>query len=128
MVLSTLLALSSVFTADNTSGTSSDLNEVTPFLNVGLLGVLFVLLVSKKFIVTKYYADEGFEQRDAIIEAQRREIEEWKSQVRDLQKVASEQLLPVVVESVAAQKEYTKVLNDSLRDRQRRRDEGDRRD
>lgn len=115
--------------APSTSGGGGDplsnIANLAPLLNVGFLGLIFVLLISKKFIVTKYYAEEGFAQRDAVIATQAREIEEWKVQVRDLQRVASDQLLPVVVESVAAQKEYTKVLNESLRDRRRRdRDDG----
>lgn len=95
------------------SGSSVDLTSILPILNFGLLGIMFVLLISKKFIVTMYYADEGFKSRDDEIARLRKENEEYKKQNADLQTLARDQLFPAVVEGNRLQAELVRVLAES---------------
>jgi len=101
--------LSTVLAAESSSGV--DINTLVPLLNVGFLGIIFVLLISKNFIVTKYYAEEGFRQRDEEVERLRKELDAYKSQVDELQDMARKEMVPAIVETNRLSAEYIRVLS-----------------
>lgn len=72
----------------------------------GLLGVFFVMLISKKFVVPKWTLDDLKEAhdrelavKDEIIAAQKADIIELKRTVAELQSLTSEKMIPALVQA-----------------------------
>jgi hypothetical protein len=117
--------------ADTSSnnGTSIDFSTIASFAQFGLLGVFFVMLVSKKFVVPKWTLDtvEENHQREiedkdeahsrelavkdaqlAMVEADKREL---KKNLDDLQEVTRSQLLPAMIEANRLTAAYVDTLS-----------------
>lgn len=88
------------------SGGSLDLTNIFTFAQFGLLGVFFVMLVSKRFVVPKWTLDDlkdahdrELKVKDEIIAGQRQDILELKKTVADLQALTSEKMIPALVQA-----------------------------
>ena len=93
-------------TAVNVGGL--DLTQIFTFAQFGLLGVFFVMLVSKKFVVPKWTLDdlkEAHERellvKDDIVTGQKEDLIELRKNVRDLQALTSEKMIPALVQEFA---------------------------
>lgn len=82
------------------------LSQIFSFAQFGLLGVFFVMLISKKWVVPKWTLDDlkdthGRELavKDVIIEGQRADIVELKKTTTDLQALTSEKMIPALVQA-----------------------------
>lgn len=99
-------------------GTSTiDINTIATFAQFGLLGIFFVMLISKKFVVPKWTLDTQDEnhqrelsdkeqahvrelsikdQQIASLETDKREL---KKNLDDLQNLTRDQMLPAMIEA-----------------------------
>lgn len=83
-----------------------DLTQIFTFAQFGLLGIFFVMLISKKFVVPKWTLDDLKEAhdrelavKDSIIDSQKSDIVELKKTVSDLQSLTSEKMIPALVQA-----------------------------
>ena len=97
--------------------TGLDLTQIATFAQFGLLGIFFVMLVSKKFVVPKWTLDSLEETharelkdkddaharelaiRDANAAATERREVELKRNLDDLQDLTRQQMLPAMIEA-----------------------------
>jgi len=98
-------------------GTAVDVNTIATFAQFGLLGIFFVMIISRKFIVPKWTLDTLEENHTreldkqeeahvrelavkdaqlAMVEADKREL---KKNLDDLQELTRQQLLPAMIEA-----------------------------
>lgn len=96
---------------------SIDVNTIATFAQFGLLGVFFVMIISRKFIVPKWTLDtleeshtreiENREQaharelaiKDAQLATMETDKRELKKNLDDLQDITRQQLLPAMIEA-----------------------------
>lgn len=88
-----------------------------PFVNFGVIGVLVVMLVSKRWVVPKYTLDDLKDAharelvvKDAIIEGQAADIKELKAANADLQDLTREQVIPALVRANQLSADYVAEL------------------
>lgn len=110
------------------AGTTIDVNTIATFAQFGLLGIFFVMLISKKFVVPKWTLDAQDEnhkreladketahsrelaikdQQIASLEADKREL---KKNLDDLQVLTRDQMLPAMIESNRLTAAYVETL------------------
>lgn len=95
----------------------TDLTELATFAQFGLLGIFFVMLISKKWLVPKWTLDSLEETharelkdkedaharelalRDAMLAAADKREQEFKKNLDDLQNLTREQMLPAMIEA-----------------------------
>lgn len=104
-------------TSSTDSGFTLDLSQIFTFAQFGLLGVFFIMLISKKYVVPKWTLDalETSHEREIKdrVEAHAREIAirdqqlanaekreaEMKKNLDDLQDLTRQQMLPAMIEA-----------------------------
>jgi hypothetical protein len=104
--------------ADAGGGVSGGWDAVTPFLNVGITGVVLLMLVFRKGIVPEWSLRDA-EERIARLEARNTDLED---RLRDSTNLMMTQVMPVTTRAV----DVTADLLDHLEEERGRRD--DRRD
>jgi hypothetical protein len=94
-----------------------DLTQIFTFAQFGLLGIFFVMLVSKKFVVPKWTLDDLKEAhdrelavKDSIIDSHKADIVELKKTVADLQNLTSEKMIPALVQANTLSAAYVSEL------------------
>lgn len=108
--------------------TAIDVNTIATFAQFGLLGIFFVMLISKKFVVPKWTLDSLDEnhqremadkesahtrelaikdQQIASLEADKREL---KKNLDDLQNLTRDQMLPAMIEANRLTAAYVETL------------------
>lgn len=99
------------------SSTTVDLGQLGIFLQFGLLGVLFVMLITKKFVVPRWTLDALAESyarelalKDAIIADKEDDITELKGNLASLQTVMRDRALPALQEANRLQALYIEEL------------------
>lgn len=116
------VVMSVLATADTTpkpsgTGGSLDINQIFTFAQFGLLGIFFVMLISKKFVVPKWTLD-SLEQthareltdkdaayareiaiRDQQLTASETREKDLKKNLDDLQDLTRQQMLPAMIEA-----------------------------
>lgn len=98
-------------------GVNVDLNQIFTFAQFGLLGVFFVMLISKKFVVPKWTLDTLEETharelqdktdaharelaiRDQQLAASEAREKDLKKNLDDLQDLTRQQMLPAMIEA-----------------------------
>lgn len=82
------------------------LAQVFSVAQFGLLGVFFIMLISKKWVVPKWTLDDlkaaherELAVKDEIISGQRADMIELKKTVGDLQALTSEKMIPALVQA-----------------------------
>jgi hypothetical protein len=88
-----------------------------PFLNFGIIGILVVMLVSKRWVVPKYTLDDlmvahqrELAVKDALIEGYRADIAELKEINNQLQNLTREQMIPALVRANQLSADYVAEL------------------
>lgn len=110
------------------ANTTIDVNTIATFAQFGLLGIFFVMLISKKFVVPKWTLDSLDEnhkreladkeeshnrelaikdQQIASLEADKREL---KKNLDDLQDLTRQQMLPAMIEANRLTAAYVETL------------------
>jgi hypothetical protein len=113
-----LAQLAHALPADAGGGVSGGWDAVTPFLNVGITGVVLLMLVFRKGIVPEWSLRDA-EERIARLEARNTDLED---RLRDSTNLMMTQVMPVTTRAV----DVTADLLDHLEEERGRRD--DRRD
>ena len=82
------------------------LGQIFSFAQFGLLGIFFIMLISKKWVVPKWTLDDlkdaharELAVKDEIISGHRADIVELKKTVTDLQSLTSEKMIPALVQA-----------------------------
>lgn len=103
--------------ASQPDGTSIDITQLINYAQYGLLGLFFVLILLKKFIVPAYTLvdlKESHERelrvKDDIIDSLRKDIVELKDSVADLQKLTSDKMIPALVQANSLSAAYVQEL------------------
>jgi len=103
--------------ASSSDSGGPNINTIFSFAQFGLLGVFFIMLISKKWVVPKWTLDdlkEAHERelkvKDDIIAAQRSDITELKKTVADLQSLTSEKMIPALVQANTLSAAYVSEL------------------
>lgn len=110
-----LAHLTAAATATDAGG--FDLSQIFTFAQFGLLGIFFVLLVSKRYVVPKWTLDdlkEAHERelkvKDDILDSYKADIVELKRTVQDLQALTSEKMIPALVQANTLSAAYVSEL------------------
>lgn len=111
------MILLSVLADASSSGNSVDISTIASFAQFGLLGIFFLMLISKKFVVPKWTLDTLEESHARLVadrdQAHVREIavkdqqlasleadkKELKKNLDDLQQLTRQQMLPAMIEA-----------------------------
>lgn len=111
-----MLGATAVLAAEDSIAGMS-LGEIFSFAQFGLLGVFFVMLVSKKFVVPKWTLDDlkdahdrELKVKDEIIVGQRADIVELKATVAELQSLTADKMIPALVQANALSAAYVAEL------------------
>lgn len=122
-----------MFFADASGSSGIDLPTIASFAQFGVLGVIFIMLILKKFIVPKWTLDtleenharelRGREEsharelasRDVLIASLEADKRELKKNLDDLQDLTRQQMLPAMIEA----NRLTAAYVDTLARRQR---------
>lgn len=99
------------------STTSVDITQLINYAQYGLLGLFFVLILLKKFIVPAYTLTDLKESherelkfKDDIIDSLRKDVVELKDGVADLQKLTSDKMIPALVQANTLSAAYVQEL------------------
>jgi hypothetical protein len=107
--------------ADTTTPTGSSgnglIDQILPFLNFGIIGILVVLIVSKKWLVPAWTLEELKEthdrelaQKDSVIADKDEDLKELKESTAALQALTREQVIPALVRANQLSADYVAEL------------------
>ena len=85
---------------------------ITPFLNVGLVGVLLLMFVLRKGIVPEWVLRQAEERHKAELEAKDADIKELKEMVKVGTELYNTQVVPAFTRSIDVNREYLELLRD----------------
>lgn len=96
---------------------AEQLNTIFSFAQFGLLGLFFLALVSKHWVVPKWSLDDIEEAhrreltvKDEIIEAQRLDVRDLKEANAELQRLTQERIIPALVQATGVMQSYVSEL------------------
>lgn len=85
---------------------------ISPFVDVGLVGILFLMFVFRKGIVPEWILKQTEERHKEEIAAKNADIAELKRMVGDMTKLYNDQVVPAFTRSIDVNREYIEVLRD----------------
>jgi len=97
------------------------LNFTTPFLNVGLVGVLLLMFVLRKGIVPEWVLRQAEERHARELSAKDVDIKELKQMVKEGTDLYNTQVVPAFTRSIDVNREYLELLRDSEQPRPTKR-------
>lgn len=98
---------------DTTGGGSNNFDFITPFLNVGLVGVLLLMFVLRKGIVPEWVLKQAEERHKAELAAKDADIKELKEMVKQGTELYNTQVVPAFTRSIDVNREYLELLRDA---------------
>lgn len=98
--------------AQAATDTGGSLNFITPFLNVGLVGVLLLMFVLRKGIVPEWVLRQAEERHKAELVAKDADIKELKEMVKQGTDLYNSQVVPAFTRSIDVNREYLELLRD----------------
>lgn len=101
-------------------GSSNPFDFITPFLNVGLVGVLLLMFVLRKGIVPEWVLKQAEERHKAEIEAKDADIKELKEMVKQGTDLYNTQVVPAFTRSIDVNREYLDLLREQNHQQQAR--------
>lgn len=104
--------MASLAAETTTESTSNPFDFITPFLNVGLVGVLLLMFVLRKGIVPEWVLKQAEERHKAEIEAKDADIKELKEMVKQGTELYNSQVVPAFTRSIDVNREYLDLLRD----------------
>lgn len=114
-----------------TAGTTPNLTLITNIIQYGLIGLLLVAILTKKFVVPRWTYDEGLSQKDVVIAEKDRiiadkddDIRELKESLNALQALTREQMIPALVRANQLSAEYVAEIAQGRTQSGRRRQSG----
>lgn len=96
--------------AEDTVATSNPFDFITPFLNVGLVGVLLLMFVLRKGIVPEWVLKQTEERHQQELSRKDADIEELKRMVAEGTKLYNDQVVPAFTRSIDVNREYVELL------------------
>lgn len=100
-------------TAAETPAPQSTFDLVTPFLNVGLIGVLLLMFVLRKGIVPEWVLRQAEERHKDELAAKDADIKELKEMVRQGTDLYNTQVVPAFTRSIDVNREYLELLREN---------------
>lgn len=95
-----------VLAAASSQADGLSVEQIFSFAQFGLLGVFFMMLISKKWVVPKWTLDaledahdRELKVKDEIIAGQRADIVELKHTIAELQALTAEKMIPALVQA-----------------------------
>lgn len=95
------------------AGGTSSLTLVGNIIQYGLIGLLLVAILTKKFVVPRWTYDESLAQKDVVLAEKDRiiadkddDIQELKESLNALQALTREQMIPALVRANQLSAEY----------------------
>lgn len=85
---------------------------ITPFLNVGLVGVLLLMFVLRKGIVPEWVLRQAEERHKTELAAKDADIKELKEMVKTGTDLYNTQVVPAFTRSIDVNREYLELLRD----------------
>lgn len=83
---------------------------ITPFLNIGLVGVLLLMFVLRKGIVPEWVLKQTEERHREELARKDADIEELKKTVAEGTKLYNDQVVPAFTRSIDVNREYVELL------------------
>lgn len=99
--------------ASGGGGGGGNLDFITPFLNVGLVGVLLLMFVLRKGIVPEWVLKQAEERHKEELAAKDADIKELKQMVKDGTDLYNTQVVPAFTRSIDVNREYLELLRDN---------------
>lgn len=107
--------------ADNTTNSGLSFDAIGPFVNVGIVGVILLCIVFKKFFVPEWVLkeaetrhqrerDEATVRHQREMDAKEADIVELKKMVADGAKQLNDQVIPAFTRSIDVNREYVELL------------------
>lgn len=93
-------------------GGGGNLDFITPFLNVGLVGVLLLMFVLRKGIVPEWVLKQAEERHKEELAAKDADIKELKQMVKEGTDLYNTQVVPAFTRSIDVNREYLELLRD----------------
>lgn len=97
---------------ESTGDSGGQFDFVTPFLNVGLVGVLLLMFVLRKGIVPEWVLKQAEERHKTELEAKDADIKELKELVRQGTELYNTQVVPAFTRSIDVNREYLELLRE----------------
>lgn len=119
-MIETLLFLASSVPADPSPTGSSTLDTITPFLNLGIVGLMIIMFISRKGIVPEWVLKEAEARHEREMAKKDEDIAELKRLVADSTRLYNDQVVPAFTRSIDVNREYVELLREE-RERPRRR-------
>lgn len=111
------LSNTALFAAQAAEPAGNDFSFLTPFLNVGLVGVLLLMFVFRKGIVPEWVLRQTEERHKLEIEAKDNDIRELKELVRQATELYNTQVVPAFTRSIDVNREYLELLREGANKR-----------
>lgn len=103
-----VLAATQINPPDSQGGLQFD--TVTPFLNLGLIGVLFLMFIARKGIVPEWVLKQEEDRHVKEMEAKDADIAEMKRLLAESTQVYNDQVVPALTRSVDVNRQYVELL------------------
>lgn len=113
-----------VLATSHATEAKSAFDYISPFVDVGLVGVLFLMFVFRKGIVPEWILKQTEERHKEEIVAKNADIAELKRMVGDMTKLYNDQVVPAFTRSIDVNREYIEVLRERPEPPPRRRKAG----
>lgn len=97
-------------TTTDGGASSNPFDFITPFLNVGLVGVLLLMFVLRKGIVPEWVLKQAEDRHARELEAKEADITELKNLVAEGTKLYNDQVVPAFTRSIDVNREYVELL------------------
>lgn len=117
-----MITVANAATAAQASSGSALPFDITQILQFGLLGLIFLCLVFRKFIVPEWTLKQAEDRHAAEKEELSRRLAETREQLDRLQDVFQDRMIPALTRATEINARYNEELQ---RARYRRRDTGD---
>ena len=99
------------------STASSTLDLITPFVNFGIIGVLVIMFVSRKFIIPEWVLREAQERHERELAARDRDIAELKETLKAGTDMYNTQVIPAFTRSIDVNREYNELIRKQAEER-----------
>lgn len=89
---------------------ASGFDAIGPFVNVGIVGIILLCIVFKKFFVPEWVLKDSEARHQREMDAKEADIVELKKMVADGAKQLNDQVIPAFTRSIDVNREYVELL------------------
>ena len=96
--------------SEHAPATGMGFDAIGPFVNVGIVGIILLCIVFKKFFVPEWVLKDAEARHQREIDAKEADILELKKMEADGAKQLNDQVIPAFTRSIDVNREYVELL------------------